>query len=152
MSIRGGAAAQPAELKADRGVFGMAGLALNLLCVGAGGFIGAVARAASGLAISRVPLFAGFPYATLFVNLAGCFFIGLFLNLPQLSSPNLRAFLTAGLLGGLTTFSTFTADSLNLMLHRDFIRAFINMGANLLLGLVFCGLGIAAARLACGRG
>lgn len=129
----------------------MGQLLLNLLCVGAGGFIGAVARAASGLAISRMPLFAGFPYATLFVNLAGCFLIGLFLNLPQLSSPNLRSFLTAGLLGGLTTFSTFTADSLNLMMHRDFIRALANIGANLALGLVFCALGVAIARLACAK-
>ncbi|MGN0908863.1 MAG: fluoride efflux transporter CrcB [Succinivibrio sp.] len=129
----------------------MGQLALNLLCVGAGGFIGAVIRASAGLWISRMPAFSGFPYATLFVNLAGCFLIGLFLNLPQLSAPNLRAFLTAGLLGGLTTFSTFTADSLNLMMHRDFIRALLNMGASLALGLFCCGLGVLLARALGGR-
>lgn len=129
----------------------MGSLALNLLCVGAGGFLGAVLRAGSGLWISRMPAFAGFPYATLLVNLVGCFLIGLFLNLPQLSSPNLRSFLTAGLLGGLTTFSTFTADSLNFMLHRDFVRALLNMGANLFLGLLFCVLGTWLARMLCGR-
>jgi CrcB protein len=130
----------------------MGQLAVNLLCVGAGGFIGAVLRASAGIAVSRIPAFAGFPYGTLFVNLAGCFLIGLFLNLPQLASPSLRSFLTAGLLGGLTTFSTFTADSLNLMAHRDFIRAFANIGANLLLGLACCGLGVLLARALCGKG
>ncbi|MDD6318368.1 MAG: fluoride efflux transporter CrcB [Succinatimonas hippei] len=124
----------------------MTQLMINLLCVGAGGFIGAMIRAATGLWISKLTLFTGFPYATLFVNLIGCFLIGLFLNLPQLSSPNLRAFLTAGLLGGLTTFSTFTADNLNMLMHRDLFRALINMGVSLGLGLICCAAGVMLSR------
>ena len=104
----------------------MTQLMINLLCVGAGGFIGAMIRAATGLWISKLTLFTGFPYATLFVNLTGCFLIGL--------------------LGGLTTFSTFTADNLNMLMHRDLFRALINMGVSLGLGLICCAAGVMLSR------
>jgi len=61
-----------------------------------------------------------FPYATLLINITGCFFIGFLLGLSNkydFLSPETRLFLTTGLCGGFTTFSTFSNDSL--MLLRD---------------------------------
>ena len=75
-------------------------MSINMLCVAFGGFIGAVLRALTGICISKLPALASFPFATLIVNITGSFFIGILLTLPQITeNPNLKAFLTAGLLG-----------------------------------------------------
>ena len=87
---------------------------LNLLCVGLGGFVGAILRALTGIFVSKIVLLSAFPYATLIVNVLGSFLIGMLLTSSYvLSNPNLKSFLTAGLLGGLTTFSTFSFDTLH---------------------------------------
>lgn len=115
---------------------------VNLLCVGAGGFIGAILRASSSLFLSKFSLFQAFPIATLSVNLVGSFLIGIFLtNNLILANPNLKSFLTAGLLGGLTTFSTFSFDTLMLIEHRMFFTALLNILANVVLALIACFLG-----------
>jgi CrcB protein len=61
-----------------------------------------------------------FPYSTLLINITGCFFLGFILGISNkydFLSPETRIFLTTGLCGGFTTFSTFSNDSL--MLLRD---------------------------------
>ena len=61
-----------------------------------------------------------FPYPTLLINILGCFILGLLFGLSNkydFLSPETRLFLTTGLCGGFTTFSTFSSDSL--MLLRD---------------------------------
>ena len=61
-----------------------------------------------------------FPYSTLLINITGCFFLGFLLGISNkydFLSPETRIFLTTGLCGGFTTFSTFSNDSL--MLLRD---------------------------------
>jgi protein CrcB len=60
-------------------------------------------------------LSADFPFGTLFVNLVGCFFIGFvhsFATLTVRLSPDVRLFLTTGLMGGLTTYSSFNYETL----------------------------------------
>lgn len=115
---------------------------INMLCVGIGGFTGAVLRALTGVAIGKLPWLASFPFATFLVNVAGSFLIGILLTLPQvLNSPNLKSFLTAGLLGGLTTFSTFTFDTLSLLEHRMFLSAFLNVVLSVGIALICCYLG-----------
>ncbi|MGN0915704.1 MAG: fluoride efflux transporter CrcB [Succinivibrio sp.] len=114
----------------------------NLFCVGIGGFLGAVLRALTGIFISKFPFLSSFPVATLSVNITGSFVIGFFLTSPWvLSNANLKSFLTAGLLGGLTTFSTFSFDTLMLIEHRMFIQAFLNLALNVILSLAACFLG-----------
>lgn len=116
---------------------------LKLLLVGIGGFCGSAARyAVSGLA-QRL-LGAAFPYGTLAVNLAGCLCIGLGMQLVeerQLFSPETRALLLTGVLGGLTTFSTFGYESFALLRNGEWRLAALNCGLNLALGLlaVFAG-------------
>ena len=104
---------------------------LNLLCVGCGGFVGAILRVLTGVVISKSTLVLAFPLATLCVNVIGSFVIGILLTLPSLqANPNLKSFLTAGLLGGLTTFSTFSFDTLTLIEQRLIVTAFINIALN----------------------
>lgn len=83
-----------------------------ILAVALGGAIGAVARYQSIGMFNRW-LGLGFPYGTLFVNVVGCFVMGLFVELlvsKLNSSPETRAFFAVGVLGAFTTFSSFALD------------------------------------------
>lgn len=88
----------------------------NILIVGAGGFIGAIARYGVGLLVVSVwqrP----FPLATLIVNVTGAFALGLFSSLAveRLGlDPAWRLFVATGVLGAYTTFSTFEHETLKL--------------------------------------
>ncbi len=83
-----------------------------ILWVAAGGALGSVARYLSMILIGQ-SVGTGFPWGTLFVNIAGSFVMGMLAELGALAwqpSPDLRVFLTVGILGGFTTFSTFSLD------------------------------------------
>ena len=85
----------------------------NIVVVGAGSFIGGAARYLVSLMMKGVGK--GFPWATLTVNLAGCFLIGLLWGLFSRSASdgsNWSLFLTVGICGGFTTFSTFSKEAL----------------------------------------
>ena len=79
----------------------------KFIYVGIGGFIGAVLR----YAISSKMISNTIPWGTLLVNVIGGFLIGLIMQMcltTDYISPNMKLFLTTGVLGGLTTFSTFS--------------------------------------------
>lgn len=115
---------------------------ITLLFIGLGGFLGAILRALTGMILTKTPVILGIPLATLIVNIVGSLLIGIFLSSPQiLAHPNLKAFLTAGLMGGLTTFSTFSFDNLNLLSHHLFMQVFFNIILNVFVGLFACYLG-----------
>ena len=87
----------------------------QLLLVGAGGAIGSVARYLAGIAVIRFAG-AGFPFNTLLVNVVGSFIMGLLIAVllkldpqPALAA-DVRLFVAVGILGGFTTFSSFSAD------------------------------------------
>lgn len=77
----------------------------------------------------------GFPYGTLLVNTLGSAFMGaMFVLLAERAGPEWRALLLAGLLGGFTTFSAFSLDTVLLLERGEVARAMLNVG----LSVVFC--------------
>jgi CrcB protein len=124
---------------------------LSALLVGSGGFVGAVFRYALGGVVHRQLPAAIFPYGTLCVNLLGCFLIGALAGLSdsrQFFTPELRAFVFIGLLGGFTTFSTFGFETVSLARDGDTLRAGANVAVQVLLGLmlVWLGYGLTGSR------
>jgi CrcB protein len=106
----------------------------NYLFVFTGGGIGACARYYLSGAVYRV-LPTDFPYGNLIVNITGCFTIGLLMTLMEerfLSDPSLRIFLTIGILGGFTTFSSFSYETVALVRDAEVLRATMNIAASVL--------------------
>lgn len=122
---------------------------LKILLVAVGGSIGAVTRyLASNWAAQK--LGAEFPYGTLIVNIVGCFIIGLFMQLVTdriIVNPYWRLLVTVGFVGGLTTFSSFSYETLELISEGDITLALYNLTGNLVLGFLATWIGITAAKL-----
>lgn len=100
--------------------------------------------------INSVKLLGDFPVATLIVNLAGCFVIGLLYGLIDRGvelSPSVRLFLTTGFCGGLTTFSTFSHENYLLFETHNYATLIIYLLVSLLFGFLMAMLGHAAARI-----
>lgn len=111
---------------------------LNLLIIGAGGFMGAILRYLTGIGVHRLLNTYAFPYGTLTVNVVGCTVIGLLAGLAAsrgIMGPELRTFLFIGLLGGFTTFSTFGFETLMIADGGRLGLALVNVLANVGLGL-----------------
>ena len=102
----------------------------NVLFVALGGSIGAVLRYLISLLMLQV--FSGFPFGTLVVNILGSFLMGVIFALGQVSelSPEIKAFIGVGMLGALTTFSTFSNESLLLMQEGFLVKAILNVVVN----------------------
>lgn len=121
---------------------------MQILYIGLFGAVGCISRyVMSGWVLGAAG--GGFPYGTLAVNLVGSCLLGLIMEGSQhstLFSPELRLGLTVGLLGGFTTFSTFSYETVRLLEDGSFGWA----GANILLNVTVClsaaALGIFVAR------
>ncbi|ABM24838.1 MULTISPECIES: fluoride efflux transporter CrcB [Shewanella] len=114
----------------------------NVLLVALGGSIGAVFRYL--ISIFMIQVFgSSFPFGTLVVNVIGSFFMGVIYALGQMShiSPELKALIGVGLLGALTTFSTFSNETLLLLQEGDWLKAILNVVLNLSLCLFMVYLG-----------
>jgi CrcB protein len=122
---------------------------ITVLLVGLGGFVGSVVRYGLG-GLVQDHTGATFPFGTLAVNVLGCFVIGSVSELAEtrgLLTPETRAFLIIGVLGGFTTFSAFGNETLNLLRERDVTLAAANVLANVVLALSAVWLGRSAAQL-----
>lgn len=121
---------------------------LKIVLVAIGGGIGATTRyLVSNWAATRFGT--EFPYGTLIVNIVGCFIIGAFMTVATerfIVSPYWRLLVTVGFVGGLTTFSSFSYETLHLLQEADVMRAFYNVALNVLVGFFATWLGIGAAR------
>ncbi len=110
----------------------------KLLLVGAGGFIGAALRYSVSGWVQRAADNATFAYGTLIVNLTGCFIIGLLSYLADVHgafTPESRAFVFVGILGGYTTFSSFGNETMALFRDGESVPALVNVGAHVIAGL-----------------
>lgn len=118
------------------------------LCACLGSAVGGGVRYLVGIwAVRRLP--ATFPYGTLVVNLAGCFLMGLLMHVALNVSGfpvNLRAALTTGFLGGLTTYSAFNYETYRLLDQGAGRTAIVYVGATLVGCFVLGLLGLLLAR------
>jgi len=119
-----------------------------LLLATLGGGIGAGARYLIQTEMIR-RLGAGFPWWTLAINVAGCLLMGIIADLVTRrfgGSPEARALLMTGVLGGFTTFSAFSLDVAQLVERRDMLAAAGYIGGSVILTIAALYLGIAIAR------
>ena len=118
----------------------------NILIVGLGGFLGAIARYALSLAIPRQET-SSFPISTLLVNLIGSLLIGLifgFFAKHEFVNEKLLLFLTIGVCGSFTTFSTFSLELFQLFTQGKWHFASIYLFASIFGGIVLVYLGFIA--------
>lgn len=131
----------------------LAGHPLDVLgAIAAGGVLGAEARYGLGVVLPHGP--AGWPWATLLINVSGCLLIGvLMVVITELVVPHrlVRPFLGVGVLGGYTTFSTATVDTLTLLHAGRPLAALGYTVATPVLAVLACWLGVVATRLSAGR-
>ncbi len=116
----------------------------KILWVGLGGFLGSIGRYLLSGYIQHLVSGTGFPYGTLAVNLTGCLFIGFlsqWVGTRGFLNPEARLFVFMGLLGGFTTFSTFSNETVNLWQAGESAAALANVTVHVGLGLGAAWLG-----------
>src|SRR6478672_2848421 len=121
---------------------------MSFLAVGFGAFLGAVLRWTFGIWLN--PLLPTLPLGTLAANLLGGLVMGLAMGLFgqfQSLSPELRLFVTTGFLGGLTTFSTFSAETVTLMLRQQYAWTAAIISAHVIGSVLMTLAGIGIVRL-----
>lgn len=116
----------------------------QVLLVAFGGAFGSVARYGVGLAAARLFGLA-FPWGTLFVNVLGALLIGVLTARVDALHPDVRLLIGVGILGGFTTFSTFSLEAVRLGQSNPSLAA-LYVASSLVLGLGACWLGLALGR------
>lgn len=120
------------------------------IAVAAGGALGSVARFGAGLfARGLAP---GWPWGTLFVNVLGGLLIGVLATWFGLrpTSDAIRLGLITGVLGGFTTFSAFSMETIEMLRAGDIAAGLAYVAASIALGLAACAVGVWATRAALG--
>ncbi len=106
-----------------------------ILAVGVGGFFGAISRFLISSYIQKLSS-SLFPFGTLSVNVIGSFLIGfLIVYFENIINPTQKALLITGFLGALTTFSTFSYETVTMIQNSLYYRALINILLNVLLSI-----------------
>ncbi|WP_395648117.1 fluoride efflux transporter FluC [Terricaulis sp.] len=114
---------------------------MQVMLVAAGGALGAVTRYGVGIAALRLGM--GFPWGTLIVNVIGGLAMGLLA--ARTEDINLRLLLGVGVLGGFTTFSAFSLETVRLMQSQPHLAA-LYVASSLVLSIGACWLGLVLGR------
>ncbi|MBT1703827.1 fluoride efflux transporter CrcB [Chryseosolibacter indicus] len=120
----------------------------SILIVGAGGFLGTIARYVSVVFIdSKIKSL--LPYGTLLVNILGSFVLGFVIGLllKTEGQQSWRLFLTTGFCGGFTTFSTFAYENTNLIQQKMIVVSITYVAVTLLLGILAVVAGLLTSKL-----
>ncbi len=119
-----------------------------LLAIGAGSFIGGILRYLVSEAM-RQRFASPFPYGTFLVNIIGCLLIGVALGLMERGniSGEWKLFMAVGLLGGFTTFSTFSLETITLIRDGQVYAALTYVFLSIALGLIATTSGFLATKM-----
>jgi len=119
-----------------------------ILLVGSGSFIGGILRYLLSLFVYSKSQ-STFPFGTLAVNIIGCFLIGLVFGISDRNNmiQEWRLFLATGLLGGFTTFSAFSNETVGMLRDGQLWHAAAYISASLFLGLAATFIGIAITKI-----
>ncbi len=115
----------------------------TLLFIGLGGFIGSTSRFIISKFVQGA-VFTSFPLGTFVVNILGCYILGFIYSIMERGefiSSDLRLFLTVGICGGFTTFSTFTVENAALLRDGNYLQFSIYAAGSLFAGLLALYLG-----------
>lgn len=114
-----------------------------VLFVGLGSFIGGISRYLVSLFIQNKFL-STFPYGTLAVNIIGCFLIGIIYGFSERGNMNAewRIFLATGIMGGFTTFSSFSNETVSMLRDAQYLQAFSYIFFSVIIGLAVTFAGI----------
>lgn len=125
----------------------------EILAIFLGGGLGSVMRYGVQMLMHERIAAYNFPWATFTVNIAGSFLIGLFYALSARFnlSAEIRLFLTAGLCGGFTTFSTFSNDNLEMLRQGNGLMCVAYILLSVVLGICACFAGAGICSLSSGR-
>ena len=119
---------------------------MSFIYVGFGGFIGALARYSFNLIFGSI-LGLPIPLATLFVNILGSFVMGvIFYFTSNNSSEFYKLFFMTGILGGFTTFSAFSLDSINMFIEKEYQNLFLYISISVFLSIFSLYLGFIISR------
>ena len=117
---------------------------IRIVLVGVGSLVGGVLRYGLSTWVHRVLDNPWFPYGTLAVNVLGCLVIGFLAGLAETRmafTSEARLFLFVGILGGFTTFSSFALETFSLARDTQNVGALMNIGLQLILGLLAVWIG-----------
>ena len=121
---------------------------INVLIVGAGGALGAITRYGITVGVGKITS-PSFPWGVLTANVLGSLIIGVLAGVGEsrhIFTTEQRLFLFIGFLGGFTTFSSITNDTMALVRASNYVGAFGNLALSLALGLTAVTIGYALGR------
>ena len=117
----------------------------EILIVGVGSFAGGVLRYILSVGLSKLGRLWAFPIGIMVINILGCFLIGVlygYFKSKATTDPVLPLLLMTGVLGGFTTFSTFSFETVQLLQQNEWLKAALYIVGSVGLGVVACYWGI----------
>ena len=117
----------------------------EILIVGVGSFAGGALRYILSVGLSKMGRLWAFPIGIMLVNVLGCFLIGVlygYFKSKASTDPVLPLLLMTGVLGGFTTFSTFSFETIQLLQQNEWLKAVLYVVGSVGLGVAACYLGM----------